>query len=368
MIDDVLGQRALNRALLERQFLLRRERRAAVGAIEHLVGQQAQVPMDPYLGLWTRLEGFRSQELAELIERRRAVRAPLMRATIHLVTARDMLALRPVVQPVLERTFSTGSPFGRALGDLDVDGVVAAGRALVEERPYTRAELSATLSERWPHHDANALAQAITYLVPLVQVTPRGVWGKSGQARWATAESWLDSPLATDPAPDEVVMRYLAAYGPASVMDAQSWSGLTRLREVVARLRPRLRVFRNEAGRELFDLPDAPRPDPDTPAPPRFLPEYDNVLLGHADRSRMVSDELRTSLSAAGSSKTVRIVLIDGVVAGTWAIERSGDAATLVIDPAVRISTADRVAVAEEGARLLGFSAAEATEHDVRIG
>jgi hypothetical protein len=368
MTGDALGQRALNRALLDRQFLLRRERRSAVDAIEHLVGQQAQVPMDPYLGLWTRLDGFRPQELAELIERRHVARAPLMRATIHLVTARDLLALRPVVQPVLERTFHTGSPFGRALSDLDVDEVVAAGRALVEERPRTRAELSAALVERWPGQDANALAQAITYLVPMVQVTPRGVWGKRGQARWATAESWLAAPLADDPSPDGVVMRYIAAYGPASVMDVQSWSGLTRLREVVDRQGRRLRTFRSEAGRELFDLPHAPRPDPDTPAPPRFLPEYDNVLLGHADRSRMVSDGVRRGLSAAGDSKTVRVVLIDGVVAGTWAIERDGDAATLVVDPAVHLSTAERDALADEGARLLGFAASDAAELDVRLG
>ncbi|MGH2630983.1 MAG: winged helix DNA-binding domain-containing protein [Actinomycetota bacterium] len=364
---DVLSQRALNRALLERQLLLRRASVSVADAIEHVVGQQAQVPMDPYLGLWTRLEGFRPERLAEMIEGRQAVRASLMRATIHLVTARDMLTMRPVMQPVLERTFSTGSPFGRALGDLDATEVAAVGRALLEEQPRSRAELTPLLLERWPGHDGNALAQAVAYLLPLVQVPPRGVWGKSGQARFATAESWLDAPLAGDASPDPIVLRYLAAFGPASVMDAQSWSGLTRLKEVFARLAPGLRAFRNVAGRELFDLPDAPRPDPETPSPPRFLPEYDNVLLGHADRTRLVSDDYRKELLAAAGTKTIRIVLIDGCVGGTWAIERSEDTATLVIEPAGRLRKQARAGLLDEGGRLLRFAASEATRHDVRI-
>jgi hypothetical protein len=366
-VTDVLSRRALNRALLDRQFLLRRVSMPAADAIEHLVGQQAQVPIDPYLGLWTRLEDFDPHELAVLLQERRAVRAALMRATIHLVVARDLLGLRPLMQPVLDRTFFTGSPFGRALGDIDIEEVIAAGRALLEERPHARVELSAALSERWPDRDANALAYAITYLVPLVQVPPRGVWGKGGRATWASAESWLGERLSTESSIDELTVRYLAAYGPASVMDMQSWSGLTRLREVFDRLRPKLRAFHDEQGREVFDLPDSPRPDPDTPAPPRFLPEYDNVLLGHADRTRMVSDQLRTGLSAAAGTKTIRTVLIDGVVAGTWAILREDGGATLVIDPVGHVPRADRSALTHEGAALLALWAGDASRHDVRV-
>ena len=295
------------------------------------------------------------------------MRAALMRGTIHLVTAQDMLTLRPLMTRVLDRLFFTGSPFGRALGDVDIDEVVAAGRALVEERPHTRVELSVALSGRWPDRDADALAYAVQYLVPLVQVPPRGLWNESGRAIWAPVESWLGASLSRDPSIDDLTIRYLAAYGPASIMDMQSWSGLTRLREVFDRLRPGLRVFHNEGGREVFDLPDAPRPEPDTPAPPRFLPEYDNVLLGLADRTRMVSDEQRTGLSAAAGTQTVRTVLVDGVVAGSWAILHEDDTATLAVEPTVRVSKAGREALRSEGAALLTFLAADAASLDVRI-
>jgi hypothetical protein len=227
-----------------------------------------------------------------------------MRTTVHLVSVRDYLTLRLLVQPVLERVFR--GQFGRALAGVDLGEVAAAGRALLEERPRARAELRSLLVEHWPGHDADGLGEGVGYLVPLVQVPPRGVWGKSGQATLALTETWLERPLAPDPSPDEMIVRYLAAYGPASAKDVQTWCGLTRLREVTERLRPRLRVFRDENGQELFDVPDAPRPDPDTPAPARFLPEYDNVLLSHADRSRVHTGGYRPppTPARAGSSAT----------------------------------------------------------------
>jgi hypothetical protein len=351
----VLGRRALNRALLERQLLLRRVRRPAAEVVEHLVGMQAQNPRDPYVALWTRLEGFDPDELGRLIADRQMVRSPLMRTTLHLVSADDCLTLDPLLRPVLERGFWTGTPFGRRIRGVDIDAVLGAGRALLDERPRTNAELRAHLGRRWPDHDASSLAYAVRYLVPVVQVPPRGVWGRKGVPTWATIEHWLGRPVDPAPSIDEVVLRYLAAFGPASVMDVQAWSGLTRLREVADRLRSRLRSFRDEQRRELLDLPDAPLPDPDTPAPVRFLPEYDNVVLGHADRSRI------TAGAAAGwpdDGLHWSPLLVDGFVRGVWRVTQERGTATLVVEPFDCLP--DPAAVHEEGTRLLEFLAPEA--------
>jgi hypothetical protein len=359
-VADRLTRRALSRALLERQSLLRRRRLSTAQMIERLVGMQAQEPADPYVGLWTRLDGFRPEKLATLISQRRALRASLMRGTIHLVTARDALKLRPLMQPVLERTFFSGA-FGRGIEGVNIKQLLAAIRALVEEQPRTAVELRRALGERWPDNDAASLAYA-AYLVPLVQVPPRGIWGKSGRATWTTIESWLGRSLEPDPQPDEMVMRYLAAFGPAAAVDVQTWSGLTRLREVVERLRPRLRTFRDEHGKELFDLPRGPRPEPDTPAPPRFLPQFDNVLLSHADRGRIVSEADRKRASMGGAT-----LLIDGFVRGTWRIKRDRGGATLLIHPFDRLSKKDTAALTREGARLLAFAAGDAEVRDVQV-
>jgi winged helix DNA-binding protein len=363
---DVLAPRALNRALLERQGLLARSDASALEMIERLVGMQAQEPENPYLALWSRLEEFRPDELSGLIADRRAVRAQLMRATIHLVSARDCLALHPLTQPVLARAFT--SPWSKRLAGAPLEEVVAAGLELLDGRPRTRAEVGALLAPRWPDAEPAALAHAVTFNSALVQVPPRGLWRARAQATWAPAETWLGRDLDGHPSPDTVLLRYLAAFGPATVADARTWSGLTGLREVVERLRPGLRTFRDEAGRELLDLPDAPRPDPDAPAAPRFLPEYDNLVLSHADRSRVLDG--RGPGAPFPRGRWIGTLLVDGFYRANWKIAEEDGVATLTIDrftPEASDPAGALDEIVAEGTRLLAFIEPGAGEHEVRF-
>ena len=360
----VLGQRALNRALLARQGLLTRSRTAPLDMVEQLVGLQAQVPWNPYLAVWSRIEAFDPMALSEAIAGRRAVRAQLMRSTIHLVSARDCLAIHPLTQPLLARVFRTA--FGRAVAGIDVDAVIAAGRAAVAEQPRSRAELRPGLGERWPDTDTNALAQAVTFNLPLVQVPPRGLWRQPGQARWALAEQWLDAPLDPEPSADALVLRYLAAFGPATTGDIRTWSGITGLRAVVERLRAELRTFSDEQGRELLDVADGELPDPETPAPPRFLPEYDNLVLSHEDRSRVLAGHGPGDPYPVGTLKGT--LLADGFYRAFWTVAETRAAATLEINrftplPGDPPGTVDEIA--EEGERMLAFLVPDAGERRV---
>jgi Winged helix DNA-binding domain len=363
--EEILDRRALNRALLERQLLLRRVDLPVRDTVEHLLGLQAQAIAPPYYGLWSRLEGFDPHELGRMLEAREAVRMTLMRGTVHLVTVRDALLLRPLVQAVIERGHN--GAFGRRMGGADLGELERAVREELDGEALHARELGRRLVARGIGDDTEAMGNATRAYVPLVQVPPRGVWGKSGQAKYATLEAWTGRSLDPDPAIDAVVVRYLAAFGPATVMDMQSWSGLTKLRDVFERLRPGLVTFRDEAGRELFDLPDAPRPDAGVPAPVRFLGEYDNVLLGHADRSRMVAAGFPwREMLAPG--RFVSNFLVDGMLRGTWWIERDGKrSATLGIRPAGELSPADREEVAAEAERMLEFSEPEAAAREVRF-
>ena len=355
----VLSQRALNRALLARQHLLGRRKATAAEEIEHLVAMQAQVPNAPYIGLWTRLEGFRPEELADLISARRAVRMGILRNTLHLLTVRDALYLRPLFSPLLTRTLAS-SPFRRGVAGIEVGALTAEATRLMAEKPRTLAELGKLLQRRWPDRDAMSLAYGIRHLVPLVQLPPRGLWGKRGPARWATAEQWLGRPLSGRPSVERLVPRYLEAFGPAAVADMAAWSGLTGLRAVFEKLRPRLRSFQDEDGRELFDVPDGLLPDPETPAPPRFLPEYDNLVIGHENRTRVIALEHRYMI---GNS----MFLVDGVLAGIWKIETERKRSRLTISSFKPLRRRDRDALAEEGERLLSFAAAEATTRDLEF-
>ncbi|MFI6858684.1 winged helix DNA-binding domain-containing protein [Streptomyces sp. NPDC050421] len=355
----VLSPRALGRATLERQLLLRRTVMSAEDAVRHLVGLQAQNTKPPYYQLLARLEGFEPAELAALMESRDVVRIVTLRSTVHTHTADDALTLRPLVQEARDRELRM---FRKRLVGVDLDRLRDLSRTYVEQAPRTPKEIRERLLVEWPDADPQALSTAARCLLPLVQITPRGVWGRSGQVALTTAEQWLAAPSAPVPAPDGTVLRYLAAFGPASVRDMQAWAGLTRLREVFERLRPRLVTFRDENGVELFDLPDAPRPAEDTPAPPRFLPEFDNVLLGHADRTRVIPPPLK-GRNGVGN-QAYGSVLVDGFLAAIWRLEPGGGGApTAVTVQELRpFTAAERDDVTDEAVALLSVMTKEAPD------
>lgn len=362
----VLDRRSLNRALLARQLLLKRRRMSVPAALEHLVGLQAQAPNLPYVGLWSRLEGFETGLLSRLIETRQAVRTSLMRNTIHLVTTRDALGLKPMFEAFAERGFFHGSPWGRNLTREEVAGALEMGREAMHGRARTVAELSKLLAERFPGRDPQALAYAVRTQLPLVFTPPRGIWRAGGPVALTTFETWLDREPGPAYEPDGVVLRYLAAFGPASPADFRAWSGLTA-RPVFERLRPRLKTFSDERGTELFDLPRAPRPDVETDVPVRFLPDYDNILLAHADRTRILAPERRVGLfNSNGIMKGS--VLVDGFVRAVWIPRTAKGVTTLTITPFdAPLDASGRSRVGDEGLRLLRLLA-PGDRHDLGFG
>ncbi|MYS86154.1 winged helix DNA-binding domain-containing protein [Embleya scabrispora] len=348
----VLDTRALNRATLARQLLLDRADLPVLDAVAHLAGLQAQEPQEPFVGLWSRLHAFAPATLSDLLIGRRVVRTHLMRRTVHLVTAADALAWRARHDTMLrQRVLGT---YRSDFDGVDLDELAAAGLAIMADgEPRTMTELARALSEGRPTAHPRALGEMlIAALVPMVQLPPRGLWRTRAGVRNAQLSSWLGreidppSPDGSDPVGQALVRRYLAAFGPAAGADLRAWSGLSGLPAAVGAMREELVTFRDERGRELLDLPDAPRPDPDTPAPVRFLPAFDNAILGYHDRTRIIDDAHR-GLSVAGA----RVVLVDGRVAATWTVETD----TVVVTPLGRLSRADRAAVAEQGRELASF-------------
>ncbi|MFD5753544.1 winged helix DNA-binding domain-containing protein [Streptomyces sp. NPDC127033] len=319
----VLDTRALNRATLARQHLLTRADSSVTEAVAHLCGLQAQEPQEPFTGLWSRLSGFEPGQLDDALTGRTVVRTHLMRRTVHLVTAADALAWRARHDTMLRgRVLGT---YRRELAGIDLDEVAAAGRAVMaDQQPRTMSELVRALEDRWPGPPRRALGELlVAALLPMVQLPPRGLWQQSSGVRNLPMATWLERDIASlpadaaDPVGRQLLRRYLAAYGPAAGADLRAWCGLAGLPAAVkaARARDELVVFRDERGRELLDLPDAPRPDPDTPAPVRFLPAFDNAILGYHDRSRII-DTAHLGLSVAGH----RTVLVDGRVTATWTV------------------------------------------------
>ncbi|MFI6578622.1 winged helix DNA-binding domain-containing protein [Nocardiopsis sp. NPDC050513] len=347
----VLDDRALNRATLARQLLLDRSDAPVLDAVAHVCGLQAQEPQEPFVGLWSRLRAFDPAALSELLTGRRVVRTHLMRRTVHLVTASDVLAWRSRHDPMLRQRVL--GVYRRDLDGVDLDELAAAGlEAMADGEPRTTAELVRAVAGRWPSVPARALGEMLGALLALAQAPPRGLWKVRAGVRNVLLASWLDrgiEPASTDgsdPVGQAMVRRYLAAFGPATSTDLRAWCGLAGLPAAVAAVRDELVGFRDGLGRELLDLPDAPRPDPDTPAPVRFLPAFDNAILGYQHRARIIDDAHR-GLSVAGE----RVVLVDGRAAATWTVE----ADTVVVTPLGVLSRAERDAVAEEGRALAGF-------------
>ena len=353
MTGRVLSTRVLNRTLLARQHLLGRTAMPALAMIEHLAGMQAQEPKDPYVALWSRIEGFQPAELEALLLDRRAVRAVLMRSTVHLASIDDALAFRPVVQPVLDGELFRNKTWSVGLEGVDLEPVLALGRRLLEERPRSLAELRVAMAEHFPDRNPTNLAYACRGRLPTLQVPPRGLWSRSGQVKLTTLDHWSGRPLGTDTAPDAMILRYLAAFGPASTADAGNWSRLTGLKAAMERLRPRLVTYRDEKGRELFDLPGAPIADPDVTAPVRFFPVYDNVFLGHQDRSRIVPAPMKAA--PVRTQITVSAFAVDGFGTGFWWTSGRPGPLTMTIEPMRPLSIAERRLVEDEGLRLLAF-------------
>lgn len=363
-MTETLGNRALGRATLARQLLLAREEISVAAAVERLGGMQAQEPKPPFLGLWTRVAGFEAADLHAALHDRSVVRATAMRGTLHLMAAADYREFRTALQPMLDAAL-------RVLGDraegLDLGKVVPAARSHLEKGPLTFNEVRALLQEDFPEVNDRALGYAVRLCVPLVMVPTDDRWGFPRTSAFTLADAWLGGPPSPDPAVEALVLRYLAAFGPASAADAQAWSGLPALGEVLDRLRPRLRTFTDDAGRELFDLPDAPRPDPDSPAPARFLPEFDNLVLAHADRRRIIADAHRPFLTTK-NLRVRSVFLWDGLAAGVWESEYKRKVATLRLRPFAPLPYAALDALTDEGQALLRFTEPGANETVVELG
>lgn len=361
--DETLSTRRLNRATLSRQMLLARHAISPLDAVGRLVGLQAQAPRPPFIGLWSRMENASRAQMVGLVRDRSLVRATAMRATLHLMTADDYVALRGALQPALRRGIQ--SVLRERTKGLDYEALDAVARSFFASGANFD-DLRAHLKEHYPNGDERAMAYTIRLNMPLVQVPTDAPWGYPAQSDFVVADRWLGRRISTAEAPaHELIRRYLTAFGPAAVADVQAWSALQGLRGTLEEMRPSLVTFRDERNRELFDLPDAPRPDEGTPAPPRFLPEFDNLVLSHDDRTRVIADEHRGRV-VLKNLQVRATFLLDGFVAGTWKIERKRKAATLIIEPFGKVTKKNIAALEAEGDALLRFAEEDAQTREIR--
>jgi len=364
MSNQVMTVRSLNRATLARQLLLAREPVSAVEAIERLVGLQAQDSAAPFIGLWTRLSGFTRAQLAQALLDKTVVKATTMRATLHLLSATDYLHFRTTLQPML--TQAADSIVKQRDGAIDLAAILDAARQFLAESPRSMAAISEMLTAAYPDVDIGSMRYSVRLHLPLVQVPTAVAWSFPGNPEFTLAEPWLGQPVAAQTDLAGLIRRYLAAFGPATVTDLQTWSGFPKLKAEVEQLRPTLVTFRDETKRELFDLPDAPRPDEAVAVPVRFLPPFDNLLLAHDKRTRIVAEAHRKRVYLPGL-RVAATFLVDGFVRGTWQIKRVKSEATLHVEPFAPLDAADRAALLEEAEQLVRFCEPDAKNYHVQI-
>lgn len=364
MKSSLLNQAVLNRTFLQRQLLLDRQTMAIPTAMERLVGLQSQVPNPPYIGLWTRLAKFQRQHLTELIQQQQIVRGGMMRSTLHLMTAQDYLQLRLTIQPALVKGLR--SFFGKGSKTFEVNSIVKAARAYLEKTTATTGEQREFLLTIAPQGDSDAMAYAIRAYLPLIQVPPRGIWGSGSIIPYTLADVALGQPLAPENL-RYLFFRYLAAFGPASIMDFQAWAGMTNLKGEIENFRNELRVYQTEDGKDLFDLPELTLVPEETPPPVRFIPEYDNLVLAHANRTRIIPLEAYRPKIFLSAARVRSTFLIDGFVRGVWKVEKNKQRATLIIEPFIDLSDLQQTMLAEEGAQLLRFIEPDAESYEIRF-
>ncbi len=362
MAETRLTLRQLNRTLLARQMLLERREAHPVAATEHLIALQSQIPNPPYIGLWTRLRLFERGQLTELLASREIVRAPWVRSTLHLVSAADHQRFQSVIQPALVRGLR--SFFGARGADLNIERLLSIAKPFLESNQPSIGALRKHLQEHEPELNKEAMAYAVRSHLPLVQIPPSGSWGAGTRATYTTADSWLGPANPSDL--PSLFRRYLAAYGPADIMDFQTWTGMTHLKSQLAPTLADLVVYQSESGRDMYDLPELTIAAPDSIAPLRFIPEYDNILIAHRDRSRILPDEHRKKVFLS-AGRVIGTVLIDGFVGATWNVKKDKRSLTLNVKLFEAQPKDCLRAIEEEGNRLLQFFDEEASSHTVVI-
>jgi hypothetical protein len=367
MVDRILSLRELNRMTLARQFLLERQDLPVTSVIEQLVGMQAQQAQPPFVGLWSRIKNFQRDDLMRLLHAHSVVKATLMRATLHLFTASDFVAFRHTLQPALAA--AANEIASRRGGEFDVQMVLDKAKKYIAAQPRMYSEISDMLAALLPDVDIGSMRYTVRTHIPMVQVPVAAGWGYPGKPQFTLAEEWIGKPIQVEDRINTLVFRYLAAFGPASAIDMQTWSALPDLKPVFEKLRPELMVYRDESKRELFDLPaglGTAIPEVDSPSTVRFLPEFDNLLLSHSNRRRILADVHRSKVFLPGL-RVAATILVDGFVAGVWKTSVGKGAATLNIEPFSPPDQSTKQALLEEAEDLVRFIEPDAKSYQVLI-